>query len=111
MSCTNRKTVKSYLTREEHETISKMDAMAGISVSSFVRKVSLGHEVKTFEHEHFKLELIKTRADLGRVGGLLKAALGLSGQENELSVPEIRGLMSEISQLQRKRHLTVLQLR
>jgi len=102
MPCPDKKTVRSYLTPDEHETISRMATAAGLSVSTFMRKVCLGHEVKTFEHEEFKLELIKTRADLGRVGGLLKAALGLSVKEPELKPSEIRLLMNEISKLQRE---------
>ena len=101
MPCPDKKTVRSYLTPAEHETVSQMASAAGLSVSTFMRKVCLGHEVKTFEHQEFKLELIKTRADLGRVGGLLKFALGLANQEHVISGPEIRCLLNEIGTLQR----------
>lgn len=101
MPCPDKKTVRSYLTPAEHEKISQMATAAGLSVSTFMRKVCLGHEVKTFEHEDFKLELIKTRADLGRVGGLLKFALGLGNQGHGLNVPRINSLMKEINTLRR----------
>lgn len=58
--------------------------------------------LKTFEHEAFKLELIKTRADLGRLGGLLKAALGLETTASGIDQMEVRRLLGEISRLQRK---------
>ena len=101
MPCPDKKTVRSYLTPDEHEKVSQMAAAAGLSVSTFMRKVCLGHEVKTFEHEEFKLELIKIRADLGRVGGLLKLALGLGNQGHGLNVSKINSLMNEISTLRR----------
>lgn len=110
MPCPDKKTVRSYLTPVEHKTISRMATTAGLSVSTFMRKVCLGHEVKTFEHEEFKLELIKTRADLGRVGGLLKVALGLCSKEPELNPSDIRLLMNEISKLQREMAAAVAKL-
>jgi hypothetical protein len=101
MPCPNKKAVRSYLTPDEYETVSKMASASGLSVSTFVRKVCLGQEIKSFEHEAFKLELIKTRADLGKLGGLFKAALGLE-QKDELNPPEVRRLLAEIGKLQRK---------
>jgi hypothetical protein len=101
MPCPNKKTVRSYLAPDEYETVSKMANAAGISVSTFIWKVCLGQEIKSFEHEAFKLELIKTRSDMGKIGGLLKAALGLN-QHNALNPPEVRRLLAEVGKLQRK---------
>jgi hypothetical protein len=69
MPCPDKKPVRSYLTAEEHERLSQMAASAGCSISQFMRDVCLGYEVRSFEHEDFKLELLKTRADLGRFWG------------------------------------------
>ena len=101
MPCPNKKTVRSYLAADEYESVSKMAAAAGIPISNFIRKVCLGQEIKSFEHETFKLELIKTRADLGKLGGLLKAALGLN-RPDELNHSEVRRLLNEIGKVQRK---------
>ncbi len=101
MPCPNKKTVRSYLAADEYETVSKMANAAGLSVSTFIRKVCLGQEIKSFEHETFKLELIKTRADMGKIGGLLKAALGLN-RPDELNYSEVRRLLAEIRKLQRR---------
>ena len=101
MPCPNKKTVRSYLAPDEHETVSKMADAAGLSVSTFIRKVCLGQEIKSFEHETFKLELIKTRADMGKIGGLLKAALGLN-RPDELNHSEVRRCLNEIGKLQRR---------
>lgn len=75
MPCPDKKPVRSYLTADEHDHINRMAANAGCSVSQFMRDVCLGHEVRSFEYEDFKLELLKTRADLERLGGLFKSAL------------------------------------
>ena len=99
MPCPNKKTVRSYLTPDEYETVSKMADAVGISVSTFIRKVCLGQEIKSFEHETVKLELIKTRADMGKIGGLLKVALGLN-RPDELNHSEVRRLLAEIGKLQ-----------
>jgi hypothetical protein len=93
--------VKSYLPPDEYETLVGMAGRAGLSLSTFIREVCRGYPVKTFEHEAFKLDLIKTRADLGRLGGLLKAALGLETGTG-VDQAEIRRLLGEINRLQRK---------
>lgn len=98
----DKNTVRSYVTAEEHEDISAMAARADLSVSDFIKKACLGREIKTFEHEDFKLELIKTRADLGRLGGLLKAALGLDLENAVIDVPEVRRLLSDMGKLRNK---------
>jgi len=75
MPCPDKKPIRAYLSPGEYSAIQKMAKNAGISVSRFLREVSLGGQVRSFEYEDFKLELLKTRADLGRLGGLLKMAL------------------------------------
>jgi hypothetical protein len=96
MPCPDKKPVRSYLTAEEYAAIKKVAHSAGISVSHFIREVALGHQVKTFEHEEFKLELMKTRADLGRLGGLLKMALAQASLEKDCNPENLRGLLAEI---------------
>ena len=100
MPCPDKKTVRSYLTAEEYVSIKKLARSAGISVSNFLRAVALGHQVKTFEHEEFKLELMKTRADLGRLGGLLKMALSQPPQREDFKPEDLRGLLAEIGHCQ-----------
>ena len=100
MPCPDKKPVRSYLTAEEYATVQKMARSAGISVSHFIREVVLGHQVKTFEHEEFKLELMKTRSDLGRLGGLLKMALTKPIEKSGVLPQDWRGLLAEIGQCQ-----------
>jgi hypothetical protein len=75
MPCPDKKAARVYLSPDDYTIIEKAAKMAGLSISYYMREVCLGGQVKSFEHEEFKLELIKTRADLGRLGGLFKAAL------------------------------------
>ena len=100
MACPNKKLVKAYLTRDEYENLAALAKRAGLSISRLVRTLCSTGQVKTFEHEEFKLELIKFRADLGRLGGLFKLALGQLDGNMEKS--QLRQLLREIEQRQRE---------
>ena len=75
MPCPDKKAARVYLSPPDYSTIETAAGKAGLSISHYMRDVCLGGEIKSFEYEEFKLELIKTRGDLGRLGGLFKAAL------------------------------------
>lgn len=98
MACPNKKLVKAYLTYNEFDALTDLAKRAGLSISRLVRTLCQSGQVKTFEHEELKLELIKTRADLGRLGGLFKLALGQSG--NEMDNSQLRQVLREIEQRQ-----------
>ncbi len=70
-----------YLTDEEYAEISASAARAGISCSKFARLVCTGTPVPTLEHKQAVQEIIKARADLGRLGGLLKQAIAADGDK------------------------------
>ena len=97
MPCPDKKTVRSYLTGEEDDRLNQMAHKAGLSVSRFMRDVCLGYHVRSFEHEEFKLELLKTRADLGRLGGLLKLALSSDkfSADDQAALGELLGQISQ----------------
>ncbi|GHV56198.1 OriT-binding protein, TraJ [Deltaproteobacteria bacterium] len=75
MPCPDKKAARVYLTAAEYLVIETAAKRARLSISHYMREVCLVSQVKSFEHEDFKLELLKTRADLGRLGGLFKLAL------------------------------------
>lgn len=100
MPCPDKKPVRSYLTADEHARLSQMAQRAGLSISQFMRDVCLGYQVRSFEHEKFKLELLKTRSDLGRLGGLLKMALAKPDRFNAEDQAGLRGLLGQITQRQ-----------
>ena len=61
-----------YLTDEEYAEISASATRAGISLSRFAKLACTGIAVPTLEHKQAVQEIIKARADLGRLGGLFK---------------------------------------
>jgi len=74
-----------YLTLEEHAEISESAARAGISLSTFAKRVCLGFLVPSLEHKQAVQEIVKARADLGRFGGLLKQAIAAGGDKHSLN--------------------------
>ncbi len=67
--------IKTYLTNEEYGEIQAQAEKAGLSLSKFVSRVSLGYQVPSLENQQARRELLKINADLGRLGGLLKQTL------------------------------------
>ena len=74
-----------YLTDEEHALISEYAARAGISLSTFAKRVCTGSPVPSLEHKQAVQDIIKARADLGRLGGLLKQAIAAGGDRFTLN--------------------------
>ena len=70
-----------YLSPEEHAKISEFAARAGISLSTFAKRVCTGIPVPSLEYKQAVQEIIKARADLGRLGGLLKQAIAADGDK------------------------------
>ncbi len=70
-----------YLTDEEYAEISASAARAGISLSRFAKLACTGIAVPTLEHKQAIQEIIKARADLGRLGGLFKQAIAEGGDK------------------------------
>ena len=73
-----------YLTPEEHAEISASAARAGISLSQFAKLVCTGMAVPSLEHKQAVQEIIKARADLGRLGGLFKQGIAAGGDKTVL---------------------------
>ncbi|WP_370809387.1 MULTISPECIES: plasmid mobilization protein [Desulfovibrionaceae] len=48
---------------------------AGLSLSTFSKRVCLGFSVSSLEHQEARIELRRLKGDLGRLGGLVKQAL------------------------------------
>ena len=68
-----------YLAPEEYSQIAESAERAGISLSTFARRVCLGMEVPSMEHRQAVRDILKANVDLGRLGGLLKLALSEGG--------------------------------
>jgi hypothetical protein len=100
MPCPDKKSVRSYLTAAERDRLNQIARKAGLSLSRFMRDVCLGYKVRSFEHEEFKLDLLKTRAELGRLGGLLKLALSAPGRFGPDDQSALRELLGQLAQRQ-----------
>ena len=67
--------LRTYLTPEEFSEIQTSARKAGLSLSTFSKRVCLGFSVPSLEHQEARLELRRIKGDLGRLGGLVKQAL------------------------------------
>ena len=67
--------LRTYLTPEEHAQIRASARKAGLSLSTFSKRVCLGYSVPSLEHQEARIELRRLKGDLGRIGGLVKQAL------------------------------------
>ena len=70
-----------YLTPEEHTQIAEYATRAGLSLSTFAKRVCTGAAVPTLEHRQAVRDILKASADLGRLGGLLKLTLAEGGDK------------------------------
>ena len=61
--------LRTYLTPEEFNQIKTSASKAGLSLSTFSKKVCLGFSVPSLESQEARTELRLCRSDLGRLGG------------------------------------------
>ena len=94
---TKRQILRTYLTPEEFTAIRESARKAGLSLSTFSRRVCLGTPVPSLEHQEAYLELRKLKGDLGRLGGLIKQALA-SGADRQI----VHRLLHELDARQRE---------
>lgn len=90
-----------YLSADEHERITEKAAKAGLSVSAFAKRVCLAHEVNSILDLEAVLLVKNSKADLGRLGGLLKQHLSETGGTEDWH-QELRGLLRSLEYSQRK---------
>lgn len=98
-----------YCLEDEYSTIAINAAAAGMSASRYLRSVGIGYQVRSIEDQRMATTLVKINADLGRLGGLLKALLtnderfdGLGGEElQRLTISTIRGINEQQERLRR----------
>ena len=104
--------IKTYLRPEEYEHLSNQARNAGLSNSRFLKMVALGQEVRSLVDQKAYLALLKSKADLGRLGGLLKHHLELSRHQPQTDQPEwqesLHSLLHSITMTQHQvgRHIT-----
>ena len=65
-------------TTHEYQTIKEKAANTGLSSSAYLRNLGLNYPIKSVVDQRALSELVKCKADLGRLGGLFK--LWLEGE-------------------------------
>lgn len=94
------KRVRAYFSQEEYNQLTSRAGEAGLSLSSFIKQSSLGVTISsTVDHEAV-LALVQSKADLGRLGGILKQHLGKPGEAG-YDREELRSLLKDIEGAQR----------
>ena len=83
------------LTDSEYAYLLQACSQTGLSISAFLRNVALNTPLPNKEVTTFRLELLQTAADMGRLGGLLKMAIS-----NGMEKRKIQPLLDEISERQ-----------
>ena len=76
-----------YLGPDEYDNIQTSANRAGISLSTFCKRVCTGISVPSMEHQQAVKDILKANADLGRLGGLLKLALSEGG--DKITLPRL----------------------
>lgn len=98
MPSPDKKVLHAYLTPEEYDQIKAMADQAGLSISTFVKRVCVGQGVHSQADQEAVRALLKANADLGRLGGLFKMAL-TAGHARELTF-EFRQTLRQIERSQ-----------
>ncbi|WP_027191918.1 plasmid mobilization protein [Fundidesulfovibrio putealis] len=91
-----------YVNTEEHAIISANAEMAGLSRSTYIKRVCLGQSTPSLEKQHARRELLKINADLGRLGGLFKLCLSEKDTSIQALHMEVRRVLREIEARQRE---------
>ena len=85
------------LTDSEYAYLLQACSQTGLSISAFLRNVALNTPLPNKEVTTFRLELLQTAADMGRLGGLLKMAIS-----NGMEKRKVQSLLDEISERQKE---------
>ena len=72
-----------YLGPEEYSRIQESANRAGLSLSTFCKRVCIGTPVPGLEHRQAVKDILKANADLGRLGGLFKLALSSTPESHD----------------------------
>ncbi|WP_320170464.1 plasmid mobilization protein [Maridesulfovibrio sp.] len=90
--------IKAYVSKEEYKQISATAQQCSLSLSAFAKAVCLGHEIKSRTDHQARRELLKTNADLGRLGGLLKMWI----LDDDQYRTDVERLLEDIRQTQKQ---------
>lgn len=89
-------------TPDEYQTISEKATFCAVKNATFLRNLALNYPVNSKVDQLAYLEIVKCRADLGRLGGLLKMWLSNKERRAGLNEIDVRSLYKEIEEKQEK---------
>ena len=89
--------LRTYLTPDEFNQLRASASKAGLSLSTFSKRVCLGFSVPSLEQQEARIELRRLKGDLGRLGGLLKQAMA-NGADRQI----VHRLLHELDARQRE---------
>lgn len=92
--------VRVYATPEEKELIAENARACGLSTSTYARSLALGHRPASNLDLKEVRNLLSVKADLGRLGGLLKMWLTDEFRYNHLYDVTIEDLLEQIGKTQ-----------
>ncbi|SDK78244.1 hypothetical protein SAMN05660337_1216 [Maridesulfovibrio ferrireducens] len=93
-----KKVLKSYVSEAEYCEIKAKAQQCSLSASELIKRLTLGHEIKSREDQQARRELLKINADLARLGGLLKMWI-LDDDKHRLDVEK---LLKDLRQRQKE---------
>ncbi len=91
-----------WVNEEEREAIIANAKACGLSASAYARNLALGHSPPTILDLKEVGNLMATRADLGRLGGLFKMWLSDMVRYNQIYDQPVDELLAKISEAQDK---------
>jgi hypothetical protein len=94
------KYIKARVTADEYEEVNHLAKMYGVTTSDYLRSIALNYPLKSRVDQLAFLELGKCRADLGRLGGLLKMWISNKDRRSGLDEIEVKALLKEIEDKQ-----------
>lgn len=105
------KTIKVVVTEDEKLMIESKSKAANLSNSQYLRDLGLGHQPKSLTDVKTIQEICSIKADLNRVGGLLKKLM-----DGELTDPKeirskVNGLLLDFSKNQNSLDLLITKVR
>ncbi len=92
----NTSPLKVYCLPDEREAIEVNAKQAGLSVSTYLRRIGQGRQVKSVVDAEQVRELVRVNGDLGRLGGLLKLWLTNDAKAAQIGTPTIRAVLNRI---------------
>ena len=98
-----------YLSQEEHAAIAASASRAGISLSTFAKRVCTGSTVPSLEHRQAVKDMLKANADLARLGGLFKLALSEKPEGGDRLM--LQKLLHDIEATQRELKSAIAKIR